>query len=85
MADGLGMERESKQSNLLVTQIDPDLHSVFSNDNCKKRFSPCNCEKGGKSGNNTKRATPRYKQEPYVDLSWEICKYRLELIRSTCC
>lgn len=48
MADGLGMARESKQSNLLVTQIDPDLHRVFFDDNCMKRFSPCNCEKGGK-------------------------------------
>lgn len=51
----------------------------------RRGFPPVIVKKGGKSGNNTKRATPRYKQEPYVDLSWEICKYRLELIRSTCC
>lgn len=85
MAEGLGMEQESKQSNLLVTLKAPDLHSTFSNDNYKKRFFLCNCEKGGGNGNNMKRSTPHYKQEPYVDLSWEICKYRLELIQSTCC
>lgn len=35
MADRLGMEQESKQSNLLVTLKAPDLHSAFSNDNYK--------------------------------------------------
>lgn len=55
----------------------------------RKRFSPVIVKrskvKKKKKGNIMKRATPRCKQEPYVDLSWEICKYRLELIRSTCC
>lgn len=73
-------------SRLLVTLIVPYLCSAFSSNNCEKRFFPCNCEKKFlKNANNMKSVTPRYKQEPYVDLSWEICKYRLELIQSTCC